>query len=338
MANKKLPGGRKSAGRVSTSAQKLVALKSGATGIAISELPAAQKLTGVERIPLVQDKETRGATVEQIKELIPAGETGASAYDLWAVAQPEGADKSEAAFLAYMEGKPGKDGDNGADGQSAYQIWFEAQEEGADASEEAYIAFQAGKPGEDGASAYQVWLNAGNKGTEEDFLEWLKVTASVELDPLKTNILKNNNDGLYVNGAHPIIPKMVSTTLNGLLDTRTSLPDGTVLFTLTTNLTNPLKITQLGGVSLSMQFCFEPAYYYLDEQNAHVPFQIFPTDKKLTSSTVTLTFVALMAATPKRVFKLSDNTEVEVTDGADVPFKISVQMLIGTTLSQNGMS
>ncbi len=415
MANKKLPGGRKSAGRVSTSEKKLVALKAGTTGIAISELPAVEKLSGVERFPVVQDKETRGATVEQIKDLIPAGEAGASAYEIWSAAQPEGADKTEAAFLAFMEGKPGKDGkngtdglsayqiwadaqeegtdisetaylafqegkpgltgdngasayqvwataqpegadtseeaylesmtgkpgkdgENGADGLSAYQIWSESQEEGADTSPEAYIAFQAGKSGADGASAYQIWLDAGNEGTEEDFLEWLKVTASVELDPLTTNILKNNNDGLYVNGAHPVIPKMVSTTLNGLLDTRTSLPDGTVLFTLTTNLTNPLKITQLGGVSLSTQFCFEPAYYYLDEQNAHVPFQIYPTDKKLTSSTVALTFIALMTATPKRVFKLSDNTEVEVTDGADVPFKTAVQMLIGTTLSQNGMS
>jgi hypothetical protein len=415
MANKKLPGGRKSAGRVSTSAEKLFSLKAGAVGVAISELPAAEELTGAERFPVVQGKETRGATVEQVKKLIPAGDAGESAYEIWANAQPEGEDTSEAAYLEFMQGKPGKDGENGADGLSAYQIWVEAQEDGEDTSEAAYLAFQEGKPGkdgengtdglsayqiwveaqdegqdtseasylafqegkqgengengasaydvwvmlqpegadttesayldfqagkkgDDGASAYQIWLDTGNEGTEEDFLDWLKVSASVDIDPLASNMAKMNDDGLYVNGAHPVIPKMVSTTLNGMLDTRTSLPDGTVLFTLSSSLTNPLKITQLGGVSLSTQFCFEPAYYYLDDKNAHVPFQIYPTDKKITSSTVTLTFTAVMAATPKRAFKLSDNSEVEILEGADVPFRVAIQMLIGTTLSQNGMS
>ena len=455
MANKKLPGGRKSAGRVSTSAEKLFSLKAGAVGVAISELPAAEELTGAERFPVVQGKETRGATVEQVKTLIPAGDAGESAYEIWANAQPEGEDTSEAAYLEFMQGKPGKDGENGADGLSAYQIWVEAQEDGVDTSEAAYLAFQEGKPGkdgengtdglsayqiwveaqdegqdtseasylafqegkqgengengasaydvwvmlqpegadtseeafvefisgkpgkdgengddglsayqvwvglqeegadttesayldfqegkkgDDGASAYQIWLDAGNEGTEEDFLDWLKGSASVDIDPLASNMAKMNDDGLYVNGAHPVIPKMVSTTLNGMLDTRTSLPDGTVLFTLSSSLTNPLKITQLGGVSLSTQFCFEPAYYYLDDKNAHVPFQIYPTDKKITSSTVALTFTAVMAATPKRAFKLSDNSEVEILEGADVPFRVAIQMLIGTTLSQNGMS
>ena len=110
MANKKLPGGRKSAGRVSTSAKKLVALKAGSVGVAISELPEAENLTGEERFPVVQDKETRGASVEQIKELIPSGKDGASAYEAWSKAQAEGSDTSEAAFLEYMHGKDGEDG------------------------------------------------------------------------------------------------------------------------------------------------------------------------------------------------------------------------------------
>lgn len=494
MANKKLPGGRKSAGRISTSAQKLVSLKAGAVGVAISELPAAEELTGAERFPVVQGKETRGATVEQVKNLIPAGDAGESAYEIWAKAQPEGADSSEAAYLEYMQGKPGKDGENGADGLSAYQIWAEAQEdgediseaaymafqegkqgqdgkngengasaydlwvkaqpegadtseeafvdfmsgkpgkdgengadglsayqiwveaqgdaedtseaaylafqegkqgregengasaydvwvmlqpegadtseeafidfisgkpgkdgengddglsayqiwaglqeEGADTSESAYIAFQAGKKGDGGASAYQIWLDVGNEGSEEDFLEWLKVTASVEIDPLASNIAKMNSNGLYVNGAHPVIPKMVSATLTGELYFHTDLPDGTDMFYQTINLDNPLGITQLGSVSLSTQFCFEPAYYYLDGNNAHVPYQIYPTEKKISSSTVELTFLVVMAATPKRAFKLVDHLEVQTAEGAKLPFKTAVQMLIGTTLSQNGM-
>jgi hypothetical protein len=414
MANKKLPGGRKAAGRVSTSAEKLVSLKAGAVGVAISELPAAEELTGAERFPVVQGKETRGATVEQVKNLIPAGAAGESAYEIWAKAQPEGEDTSEAAYLEFMQGKPGKDGENGADGLSAYQIWVEAQgdaedtseaaylafqegkqgregengasaydvwvmlqPEGADTSEEAfidfisgkpgkdgengddglsayqiwaeaqdestdtsmeaYIAYQAGKRGEDGASAYQIWLDAGNEGTEDDFLEWMKVTASVEIDPVATNIVKMNSNGLYVNGSHPVIPKMVSATLNGELYFHNDLPDGTDMFYQTISLENPLGITQLGGVSLSTWFSFEPAYFYLDGNNVHVPYQIYPVERKISSSAVELAFLVVMAATPKRAFKLSDLTEVQIAEGAKLPFKTAVQMLIGTTLSQNGM-
>lgn len=375
MANKKLPGGRKSAGRISTSAQKLVSLKAGAVGVAISELPAAEELTGAERFPVVQGKETRGATIEQVINLIPTGEAGASAYEIWAKAQPEGTDSSEAAYLEFMQGKPGKDGEKGANGisayqvwaaaqedgtdisvaaylsfqegkqgkdgengLSAYQIWAGAQEEGADTSESAYLAFQAGKKGDDGASAYQTWLDAGNEGTEDDFLEWLRVAANVDIDPVATNILKNNRDGFYVNGSHPVIPKMVSSTLTSSLDSQTSLPDGTEIYTQSLSMSNPLKITQLGGVGLSTQLSFEPAYYYLDENNNHLPFQTYPVEKKITTSNVNITFNVVMSGTPKRAFMLSDNTEVGITTGAGVPFKIVVHMLIGTTLSQNGMS
>ncbi|MBE7079476.1 MAG: leucine-rich repeat domain-containing protein [Clostridiales bacterium] len=51
-----------------------------------------------------------------------------------------------------MDGKDGVDGKDGADGK-----------DGTD-----------GKDGVDGKSAYQIWLDNGYKGTEADFLEWLK--------------------------------------------------------------------------------------------------------------------------------------------------------------------
>jgi hypothetical protein len=49
-------------------------------------------------------------------------------------------------------GDPGKDGRDGKDGKDG--------KDGAD--------------GEDGLSAYQIWLNAGNSGSEQDFLDSLK--------------------------------------------------------------------------------------------------------------------------------------------------------------------
>ena len=62
------------------------------------------------------------------------------------------------------EGVDGKDGTNGKDGYTPVKgvDYFDGQN-GAD-----------GKNGSDGDSAYQIWLNAGHSGSEDDFLQWLK--------------------------------------------------------------------------------------------------------------------------------------------------------------------
>ncbi|MDZ7320765.1 hypothetical protein N4G41_03860 [Kosakonia sacchari] len=376
MANKKLPGGRKSAGRISTSAEKLVMVKKGSAGVAISELPAADKITGAELFPVVQEKETRGATVGQIQDLIPAGETGASAYDIWVAAQPDDADTSESAYLAFMEGKPGKDGEDGkdglsayqvwvtaqpegedtseaaylesmkgragkdgADGLSAYQIWADAQEEGSDTSETAYIAFQAGKNGEDGhdgKSAYQIWLDADHDGTEEDFLNWLKTTASI--DPLKTNILKNTAAGLYVNGAHPIIPKMASSTINSNLETFKNLPDGGQLYTITASLANPLGVASMGGVSVYTQVKIDPTYFFLGSKNELITTQYYVSDTSTTASVVKVTITVIMSATPAKAYGISDAELKGTAEDQTLTCPVSVKLLVGTTLSQNGMN
>lgn len=89
MANKKSPGGRRPAGGVSTSSKKQVSVKSGAAGVAISELPSAEKLNGDELFPVVQDKETRSATTEQIKNIFPVSMSEvASETDLDTVTEP----------------------------------------------------------------------------------------------------------------------------------------------------------------------------------------------------------------------------------------------------------
>lgn len=475
MANKRLPGGRKSAGRISTSAKKLVALKAGSAGVAISELPDAEKLTGKEFFPVVQDNETRKVPMEELSALISVdgviaqggnfclspvayrlantqasatfdakylnealfvtyriyfgnaggvaklkldfsewdftfnesqsfkimlsssyggeftivapddglvinndgsvgepewfkidskitiieitqsshdsklilrrltpyepGKDGESAYSFWVNKQPEGADISEAAFHKYMEGKQGKDGENGADGLSAYQIWAEAQDPGADISEQAYLAFQEGKQGEDGASAYQIWLDAGNEGTEDDFLEWLQVKASVELDPLKTNLLKSNAAGLFVNGVHPIIPKFASSTLNGLLDTFKSMLDGTRVYTMTANLSNPLGIASLGGVSIQRYISAEPQYFFTNENGQYIPAQYFITGAVISAATIKTTVSVIMTDKPYRSWDLSTLEPIAVVEeGSPLQCKVLMRLLAGTTPSQNGMS
>ena len=63
------------------------------------------------------------------------------------------------------------------DGKSAYQIWLD---NGFSGTEEDFLEWlkgdkgQDGEDGEDGKSAYQIWLENGHSGTEEDFFDWLK--------------------------------------------------------------------------------------------------------------------------------------------------------------------
>jgi hypothetical protein len=74
-----------------------------------------------------------------------------SAYDLWLASGHDGTLQD---FFDALVGKPGADGYMGSNGVN-----------GAAGSD--------GNNGEDGASAYQLWLDAGNSGSEDDFLKSL---------------------------------------------------------------------------------------------------------------------------------------------------------------------
>ena len=62
-------------------------------------------------------------------------------------------------------------GPKGDDGKSAYEIWLEAGNEGSEAD---FLASLRGETGDDGKSAYEIWLEAGNEGSEADFLASLR--------------------------------------------------------------------------------------------------------------------------------------------------------------------
>ncbi|HJA46982.1 MAG TPA: collagen-like protein [Candidatus Limosilactobacillus excrementigallinarum] len=109
------------------------------------------------------------------------------------------------------DGKPGKDGKNGRDGKSAYQL---AVDSGFTGSEQEWLDSlkgaqgpsgkpgQDGKPGipgkdgangkdgsngQDGKSAYQIAVDNGFKGTEQEWLESLKV----DVDGVKQSYVDN---------------------------------------------------------------------------------------------------------------------------------------------------
>jgi len=76
--------------------------------------------------------------------------------------------------IELTPGADGQDGQDGADGLSAYEIWLNAGNTGTEQDFLASLAGTAGTDGTDGLSAYEIWLNAGNTGTEQDFLDSLK--------------------------------------------------------------------------------------------------------------------------------------------------------------------
>lgn len=82
------------------------------------------------------------------------GTPGSSAYEIWI---NDGNVGTEADFLASLVGQTGATGATGAAGSN-----------GANGTD--------GTNGTDGLSAYQIWLNEGNVGTEADFLDDLRGT------------------------------------------------------------------------------------------------------------------------------------------------------------------
>jgi len=91
------------------------------------------------------------------------GLNGLSAYELWLEAGNVG---SLADFLNSLVGEAGADGIQGPEGPEG-----PAGADGADGADGANGA--DGADGEDGLSAYEIWLAAGNSGTEDDFLDSL---------------------------------------------------------------------------------------------------------------------------------------------------------------------
>ena len=76
-------------------------------------------------------------------------------------------------FALYAPGSeiPGPDGAPGDDGISAYEVWLELGNTG---TEQEFIDSLKGADGDDGISAYEVWLQLGNSGDEQAFIDSLK--------------------------------------------------------------------------------------------------------------------------------------------------------------------
>ena len=68
----------------------------------------------------------------------------------------------------------GEKGEQGANGKSAYEIWLDLGNKGTEEDFLNSLKGQVGKQGANGKSAYEIWLDLGNVGSKEDFLNWLR--------------------------------------------------------------------------------------------------------------------------------------------------------------------
>lgn len=72
---------------------------------------------------------------------------------------------------------PGPQGEQGIEGQSAYEVWINAGNTGTESDFFAFLKGEKGDTGENGnngKSSYELWLEQGNIGTQAEFIASLK--------------------------------------------------------------------------------------------------------------------------------------------------------------------
>jgi hypothetical protein len=198
-------------------------------------------------------------------------------------------------------------------------------------------------PGPPGKSAYEIWLAAGNTGSEADFIASLKGEpgegADITLSPAKDNLLKKEGDGLKVVASHPIIPKVYTaslTTSTSKMDQRFPLPDGAMIYRTKFSMKNPLGIKSLGGVGIFNSFYPQVRYFYLGEDGQLLTTQVYADSSSKTGTTITVDIVLIFSAKPVRAFDIYSGEEVVSSEEGDARIYVSIRLIAGTTMGQNG--
>lgn len=99
--------------------------------------------------------------------------TGESSFDIYRkLYQPTGTeDEMYSQFLEFIKSGPkGEQGKTGETGLSAYKEWTTLKGN----ENKTFLEFLEYLKGKQGKSAYEVWLDTGHVGTEEDFFIYLK--------------------------------------------------------------------------------------------------------------------------------------------------------------------
>lgn len=108
-------------------------------------------------------------------------------------------------FALYAPGQDGRDGKN------AYDLWIE---EGNSGTVEDFLNSLKGEKGDQGDSAYDIWISEGNEGSEEDFINSLKGEAGLK-SLIKTTV-EEPGDNCLKGGVK--LEYGLDTNSNGLLE------------------------------------------------------------------------------------------------------------------------
>ncbi|MGO3395309.1 MAG: hypothetical protein ACTINL_02290 [Serratia proteamaculans] len=324
MANKKLPSGRKSGGRSAASKMNRVAIKADVTGVMISDLPAAEVLTGAELFPVVQAGETRKADIEQITALIPAGADGKDGAP--GEVGPQG-EKGETGEVG-PQGPQGEKGDKGDIGPAG-----PAGKDGADGSPgEKGEKGDVGPQGEKGDAGPQGEIGPkGEKG--EPGPEELTLSPGSG----QRNLLERQVDGYKVDAMRAIIPKFgpeyKTIFLSDLVKT---FPNGSVLYRMENKVINQLRYKSLGGLPIPVSVDTRLQQYFLDKEGNVITVQAMSTYDVLDRDFISVVTSVFMSAAPDKAFNLKDDTPYPDT-GELEKFSVYLYVLIGSTLKQNGI-
>ena len=132
-------------------------------------------------------------------DILLNGTVSAENHQIKNVADPT--DAQDAVNLNYLQVELAEQ--NGNDGSSAYQIWLDSGNTGTEAELLNSLKGAQGIPGKDGEngingnSAYQIWLNAGNTGTEAEFLNSLKGAQGIPGEDGENGINGTNGNSAY---------------------------------------------------------------------------------------------------------------------------------------------
>lgn len=129
---------------------------------------------------------------------------------------------------------------------SAYVTWLELGNEGTEEEFLEWLSGQDGEDGEDGLSAYQIWINAGNEGTEADYLASLVGPQGEEgpQGPAGTPGT-NGTDGVDANDTLEIFETSGNTNLHldhhtNMVEVNTALGACSYILTAAANATLPI--------------------------------------------------------------------------------------------------
>ncbi len=162
--------------------------------------------------------------------------------------------------------------------------------------------------------------------------EGIKISGAPE------NILSRKQDGLFVNGAHRIIPKVTASTISTYLSNYVSLPDGTRVYSVLAGTGNPLGMAAYGGISIFVMPEIVPEYIYLDPKKNYISAQYIPYKISLKNDKITIEVKVIMSGEPRYALDMSTLQIVTQSEDAGIiGCKMGLRLLAGTTLWQNGI-